>query len=553
MPDESAETRHLGRRPALGCLRSAFFLLPLSGSRPRRASRPRWGRPARWGLVAGAAALVLYAVTGARDVEWQDAGLHQYRILTGQLEHPLGLALSHPLHYWLGRAALRVPIGDAVHRLNLLSGLCGAVGVGVVTALVIRLTRNVTAGGVTAATLALAHAYWQMSALAETYTLAVALMAVEWVLLLRYLRTERPGWLVAVFAVNGLHVANHLLGLLTLTTYLGLLLERIARRRLRPAWSLAAAGLWLAAVSPYGLLILSHLHHTGDWVQTAQSALFGGGAEGPGWKGEVLNVRVSAAQVQLAVLSLGYCFPSAATLVALVGVLRPARGPRRLFRVILLAQTVLVFAFVGRYPIADLYTYFVPVCALTALWFGLGAGWLLRRWTEPRVRRRVAVLLVLNALLPPVVYYVFPLLAQEHGWMRTRLRDIPHRNEYLSFFRPWRFLDDSAPRLAHDAIAEAGPDGWIVADSTTAAPIAITYLRRGGTPQVRVFWGRNCLTQPGQPSLTDEALVAHVLAGGTVLAVPAPHTERLFSAPLYLDKSALLWRIRVGAPPPREH
>ena len=74
-------------------------------NRPGRVGRRR-GAPVRAGLVAGIAALVLYAATGARDVEWQDPGIHQYRVLTGRLEHPLGLALSHPLHFWAGRAAL---------------------------------------------------------------------------------------------------------------------------------------------------------------------------------------------------------------------------------------------------------------------------------------------------------------------------------------------------------------------------------------------------------------------------------------------------------------
>lgn len=515
-------------------------------NRPGRAGRRR-GAPIRAGLVAGIAALVLYAGTGARDVEWQDPGIHQYRILTGQLEHPLGLALSHPLHYGVGRAALAVPLGDPVWRLNLLSGLFGAVGVGLVTGLVVRLTRNLLAGGLTAATLALAHAYWQMAALTETYTLAAALMTLEWVLLWRYVRTGRAGWLAAVFAVNGLHVADHLLGLLTLVTYTGLLVARVARRRIRPAWILAAAGLWLVTASPYWSLVLGHGHRTGAWGETVRSALFGGGRGEPGWQGQVLNVRLSAAQLKLAVLSFGYCFPSAAGLAALVGALRPVRRPWRAFRVVLLVQTAIVLAFVARYPIADLYTYFVPVCALTALWFGLGAGWLLRRWADAQARRRVAAALVLNALLPLVVYLVFPVVAQQRGWMHERLRDLPYRNEYFSFFRPWRFLDDSAPRLARDAIKWAGTDGWIIGDSTTAYPMAVTYLLRGGPVGVRVYCGRTCLTERDRPPWTAAELGGQVAAGGTVLVVPAAHTEALFHAPLRVEKSSPLWRVGFAA------
>ena len=333
----------------------------------RVSAHTRRGSPCRVGLIAGGIALALYALTCARGVEWQDPGIHQYRIVTAQLEHPLGLALSHPLHYWVGRAALLLPGLDPVFKLNLMSALFGAVGVGALAGLVTGLTHNRLAGGLAAATLALAHSYWQMSALTETYSLAAALMTIEWVLLLRYARTHRPLWLVAVFAVNGLHVADHLLGLLTLATYGVLLVERIVRRRVAPRWLPVAIGAWIVTASPYLLLVVGHFARTGDLAKTLHSALFGGGADSAGWAGEVLNASLSLGQLKLAGLTFGYCFPSAAGLVALVGLLRGTRGRRRLFRLVLLAQTVVVFVFVGRYTIRDLYTYFVPVCVLTAL------------------------------------------------------------------------------------------------------------------------------------------------------------------------------------------
>ncbi|MCK4343379.1 MAG: DUF2723 domain-containing protein, partial [Phycisphaerae bacterium] len=341
------------------------------------------------GFVSGGVALVLYATTCAGGVEWQDPAVHQYRIVTGQLENPLGLALSHPLHYYLGRAALLLPLGEPLFKLNLMAGLFGALGVGVLAGLIVRLTRSRLAGGLAAATLALSHSYWQMSALTETYTLAAALMTIEWALLLRYVRTQRPIWLLAVFAVNGLHVADHLLGLLTLATYGVLLLDRIVRRRVAPAWLPLAVGVWLVTASPYLTLVISHFQHTHDLAETLQSALFGGGTASPGWTGDVLNVQISAGQIKLAAMTFGYCFPSAAGLVALVGLARRTRGRRRIIRRVLLAQTVLIFLFVGRYSIVDLYTFFVPVCTLTAFWFGLGVAWLPHPRRSEAVRRRL--------------------------------------------------------------------------------------------------------------------------------------------------------------------
>lgn len=515
-------------------------------ARDLRVSGPRRRlSPVAVGLTAGLAALVLYGVTSARGVEWQDSGIHQYRILTGQVSHPLGLALAHPLYYWLGRAALHIPLGGPLARLNLLSSVCGAIGVGVLSALLTRLTRSYVSAGLAAATLALAHAYWQMSALTESYTLAAAALSIEWTLLLCYARTRQPAWLMAVFAVNGLHVADHLLGLLALATYGVLLLDRVIRRRMAAPWLAVAALVWLVTAAPYWTLVLASYQQTGDLVGTLRSAFFGGSARTTGWSDSVLNLGLSAAQARMVVLTFGYCFPSAAGLVALVGLWWPANSRRRLFRRVLLAQTVIIGVFVARYTIKDLYTYFVPVCMLTAFWFGCGVAWLLRR---VRRRRWVTGLLVLNALLPLLVYAYFPLIAQQRGWLKGQLRDAPYRDEYRAFFRPWRVDDDSAARFAHQALAELGDRGWLIGDNTTAFPVAITYLVQGGPPTVRVYWFRECLTDPTRPPLTDEELAAHVRDGGRVLLVPSALVERQIPPPLEIDKTQPLWRVRAPTP-----
>jgi hypothetical protein len=513
----------------------------LASSRGHTRQRRTWGV---FGLVGGGLALALYGLTGARGVEWQDSGIHQYRILTGLLEHPVGLALAHPVHYWLGRAALCVPAGDPVWKINFLSALGGAATVGLLTALVGVLTRSTWAAVLAAATLALAHVFWQMSALTETYTLAAALMTLEWLLFWRYLRTRQPAWLVAVFATNGLHVADHLLGLLTLVTYGVLLLDRIVRRRIHWSWLFAAAAAWLATASPYWTLVLAHFQRTGDVSETLRNALFGGGAGSPGFEQQVLNTSLSLSQLKLAVLTLGYCFPSLAGLVALVGVLRRSGGARRRFRRLLLVQTLVVFVFVGRYSIRDQYTYFVPVCVLTALWFGVGAAALLRRWQDTR-RRVLIALLVGNAALSVVVYFAFPPLARERGWFRGQMRAIPYRDEYSHFLRPWRFLDDSPARLARGALTQAGADGWIMADSTTVFPIAVAALTTRAPEKLRIYWTTGtCLVPPGGEPFTRDALRAHVAEGGSVLAVPSPEIEPFVGSGFRVDKSAVFWVIR---------
>ena len=526
-----------------------------AGSEPGPARDLRVGRHAgrshAWlvGLATGLAALVLYALTAARGAEWQDSGFHQYRIITGQLEHPLGLALSHPLHYWLGRFACAIPGGDPLLRINLVSALCGAVGIGVLAGLVARLGRSRAAGLLAGAAAGLAHSFWQMSALTETYTLAAALMVIEWALLLRFVRTQRVGWLIAVFAVNGLHVADHMLGSLTAVTYAVLMVERVVRRRVAWQWVPVAVVVWCLAASPYLVPIVEHYQRTGDVIGTVHSALFGagGGATSQGFTSEVFNTSMSGGQLKRAVLTFGYCFPSATVLIALVGLWRRARGRWRMFRYVLLAQTVIIFAFVARYRIVDLYTYFVPVCALTGLWFGLGVARLLRRCPRPRGRRWLTAGLVVNALLPVAVYIVFPRVAEARGWLRGQMRDLPFRNEYEHFFQPWRRWDDSPERFAEMALKAAGPDGWLLADSTTAPMTAAVQAVRGSEAGVRVYMGRLCLSGQERPSLTDADLLAFVQEGGVVIAVPSAELRAIVPATLEIEDEPPLWRLRLPA------
>lgn len=511
-----------------------------------RAARPgRRASPWAIGLLCGGAALLLFGLTAGRGLEWQDSGFHQYRILAGMLEHPLGLALSHPLHYYLGRAALLVPFLDPAFRLNLLSSLCGAVCVGCVAALVARRTGSAAAAALCAATLATAHSFWQMSAVTETYTLAAALMSIEWLLLERYLAKRRPAWLAGVFLVNGLHVANHLLGLLTLPGYGLLLLERLARRRIALAWAAPLAALWVLGASPYLVLIAEHYREHADLAATATSALFGGG-DSRGWAGAVLNTAPTLRQSLLAAATFGYCFPSAAALVALVGIVRRPRGRRRGLHVVLIIQTSVIFAFVSRYAIRDVYTYYVPVCVITAVWFGFGVRGLRRILRRRMTRRTLHRALVASACLPLVTYLVFPPLAQHFGWLSSQLRALPFRNAHTHILQPWRMLDDSAERFAAAAFAQAGPDAIILADSTPGPMLAAACLLREHPPGIRVHLALSgrCLYPPAGAAVTPGEIASRIAAGATVFAAPSAEALRWGGAGVLVDETTPLWTLR---------
>lgn len=502
--------------------------------------------PVRIGVAAFAAALALYLATCSRGVNWQDSGMHQYRILTGMLENPLGLALSHPLHYWLGRAALAVPVGEPALRFNALSALFGAAGVGVLAGLLCLLTQCGAAALLGAAATGLSHAYWQMSCVTETYTLAAFLMTLEWLCLALFLSRRRPAWLVALFACNGLHVADHLLGLLTLAAYAAWLLRAVRRGRVRGITvGLCAAG-WIAAASPYWALIGCVAARDHNLSAALASALFG-----RDYAADVLNTRLSWSLLASTALTAVYNFPSLVPLVAIGGVAAACRRPaaardattaahtpnaarpepwlpaaaRREFALVVLAQTAIVAVFVGRYSIRDQYTFFVPVGALAGLWFGVGGAALLQAVTR---RRLVHGLLWINVALAPLAYALFPTVARERGWMRSRMRDLPFRDEYSHFFHPWKAHDASASDFSQTAIGRLGPGDTLLSDLTTGYTLGYTYRVHGGPPGVHIYALERCVSDPLGDPVTQAELLRQARTGRRVYAVPSPTVERLW-------------------------
>lgn len=496
-------------------------MIAVSHSIPTRAEANNWSV----GSVCGLAAFVLYVITLAPGICWQDSGVHQFRIVTGLLENPYGLALSHPLHFWLGRAALALPpVGDGepAWRLNLLSAVCGAIGVGALAGLIVSITRRTAPAILAAVALAISHTYWAHSVVTETYTLAAALLVVEWCLLWRYSRRSEPSVLLAVFMVNGLHVANHMLGVLPLAVYGLLAVERVVRRRLHVGWLGVFVLGWIVTASPYLSLIARHGMQSGNWSETLHSALFGVGLGGGGYANEVLNTSISWPLLKNVTLVLGYNFPSLVVPIAVIGMVRLARQRGVLFRNVLLAQTVLIAAFVLRYSIRDQYTFFVPLCTVLALWFGLGLDVVLRRSEQGGARPALLVGLTLATILPLGVYAIFPRVAEQRGWLRSQMRDLPFRDEYRHFLQPWRNGDDSAARYARAVLDQCSGADLLMTDLTAGYALAYEQRVHGLAPQVEIYAVNRNLTRANMPLMTAELLRQTAARGARIFATPSP-------------------------------
>ncbi len=422
-----------------------------------------------WAVVL-AAALLLYAATAARVIQWQDSGSHVLRIVQGEVTNPLGLALAHPLFYWLGRAFVGILPVEPAHAVSLVSALAGAVAVANVFGLVRQLCGRVAPAVLAAASLAVAHTFWQFSTIPESYTLAAALLTAEMWCLVLWAQTRRPVWLVTMFLASGLGLANHNLALLTLPVVATVLLLALWYRQAGWRTLLACVVGWLVGASSLLVLVVQEAIGTGDVSGAIHSMLFGRYESHV--KGEGISLRLAAISVAFTVLS----FPNLTLLAAVLGAVRGGRlGVPRLAMYALLAALGIHLLFVLRYSVVDQYTFLVPAYALIAVLAGLGYAYMLDHWSSAW-RRAIPVAAGLMIVVTPLWYVVATATARHYDVLGAQKRDKPYRDDYAYLLLPWGVAETSAERMSSQALDLAGERGLVIVEDGMGM-FAVQYQR----------------------------------------------------------------------------
>ena len=487
---------------------------PLGG---RSFSRPSAAYVLRGWLVVFAASLAVYAATANRGPQWQDSGHFILSIYTDQLVNPLGLALSHPLHHWLGRLALALHFAEPSYAITLVSSLGAALAVANVFGCVCYLTSSRAAAAFAAISLGVAHTFWHLATTTEVYTLSAALLAGECWCLAAFLRERRRGFLWAAMLLNGLGLANHLQAVLTTPVLAVVVLAALATRRLR--WDAAAVGvlLWITGSLPYTVLVAREIAATGDWASTLRSALMG---EAGRYGQNVLNfhpsLRILAVSVGFTVL----CFPNLLIPAALAGLARARSvGIEPAIRRALLAGLLIHAAFVCRYSVIDQHTFFLPTYVLLAVFGGIGAAYVLR-WPA-RQSAPIAAIGVILLASTPVLYALTPSIARHFDVLRDLARHKPYRDDYVYLFSPWGCADRSAQIMSEEALRLAGSGGLIlVEDPMAIEAIEFAALRSGlAGLEVRSLPSRRPASLAKRQQVFREA--ADAAARRAVVLVPA--------------------------------
>ncbi len=404
------------------------------------------------------AALMLYTSTANRGVQWQDSGWQQWRIVTGQWEHPLGLALVHPLQYGLGRAAIRLTFLEPAFAITLLSSLAAAVAIANLVGTLVILTRRLGPALVAGAALMLAHTFWQHATHTESYAIVAALLSAEWLCLARYATTSKGRYLLGLAFFNGLGLTNHLLAGLATPVDMVVIIGAIRQKHLSVREGIIACGLWLLASAPYTILILYTLIQTHDLSGTIHSALFGKYAK------QVLNTSFDIRKLAMTIGFALYNFPGLTILLATYALIARLTVPSAFTRATK-GQLLIYLVFVIRYSISDQYTFFFPVYMLLALLAGLGLDRMITLWTP--TRRRVLIALAgVTALWTPLVYLTTCHVLESRGALKVLVGNKPYRNGYRAFLIPWGVGQTYAADLNHQVARLAGEDGLVlVADN----------------------------------------------------------------------------------------
>jgi hypothetical protein len=431
-----------------------------------------------WYLLVLAGAGALYVLTCAPAILWQDSSLFAYRVWHNDIRGDMGLALAHPLYVMIGMAVKQIPAGDLAYRLNLTSAMFAAVAVANLFLLVRLWLGKTLPALVSAITLAVSWTFWQQAVGAEVYTLYVAQMFAELLMLLQYVRTKRVGYLYLLGFLNGLAVANHMWAVFGLVCYTVLLAALLGRRQI----SLRNVGLvvllWLIGAGPYEYLIIERAVVSGDLQAALASALFG-----DLWQGAVLNASVS---LKISLENIAFIllnFPTPNFVLLLVGLWTLyKKAPSRSFANILAALLILYFLFAFRYTVADRYVFFLPFYCLVAVLVGLGA-----HITFERYRRKSLVFLALAfALLPVPTYAVTPALARKTYKPLGRRRQRPYRDEYKYFLQPWKTGYRGAQRFSNEALELVEGNAIIYADSTIIHTLLYVQQAQAKRPDVKI-------------------------------------------------------------------
>ncbi len=336
-------------------------------------------------LFAGTLYLLTLAPTVLHyTIEMKDSAVLQATAYTLGIGHPTG----YPTYTILTHLFTYLPFGDFAYRVNLASAVFGALAVGALYAVGLRLGGSIVAALVGSLAFGTSPLFWSQAVISEVYTLHVFFLALALLVLLVWRARREDKYLLLAAVVLGLSVTHHLTSGLLLPSAAAFVLLVEPRKILDWKIILKGIGLFLLALVPYAYLPIRsrmdppiNARDPSNW-ERFKDLVTGGEFKANMWAfgPEELPGRIEmyldhlTGQLHWAFLAAG--------IVGFAYLLARDRAT-----VVLLGLPFFGFLFYAlEYDIEDVQYYFIPTYAILSVCACVGLGALLRG-TEALVRR----------------------------------------------------------------------------------------------------------------------------------------------------------------------
>jgi hypothetical protein len=477
-----------------------------------------------------AAAMVLYTLTLAPDIVWQDQGDFQVQAAQCNLNRPGDVVRVHPLFIVVAHGIGRLGWFSYAYAANLTSAIFAAIAAANVFLLARRLTGGIWPGVLAAGTFGMAHSVWFLAVQAQTYSMANAAISGGLLLFLGYLVTGKPAPLVWMGLVFGLGISTHNTSQIAFAVVFVWLLVRLMRGQLQItamagiviAWFIGAGLLWVVVAREYA--------RTGDPGGTLLSALWGK------WGNAVFNVGKLPLLLKRSGMFFALNFPTPLVLPAILGLVESFRKSEfRRLGWFLLTMTVLYALFAVRYNVPNQNHFFLPTYMMVSLYIGLGFAAIAgrHRW----------LWMIVTAVLLAAIGATYPILSEVAEARQFNLgtrRHIPYRDEYRYYLIPWQ-QDQTGPRRLATELFEKLPANAIVFSDTTVIPCLLYVQQIEGKRADLLLVGIDTL--PTDPSILSRPPGRWFTLSNVPNYYPSWALPPFVSVPFPLSGGEQIWEI----------
>ncbi len=424
---------------------------------------------------------VVYIVSVAPGVLWQDNGLAQIRAYLQDFRGNLGLALAHPLFYMIAQIFQLLPFKDPAFKTNLVACVFGILTVANVYLFLSLILKDKAyrrfSAIIGAGTLALAHTFWQHSAMCEVYSVTTFFLTIELICFVKFLREYNPFWFYLLWFFNGVECSNHVLALLTLFCIILWSAEFLKRKKITFIHIVCGFAFWIIGALPYELFGLMEYISGTALTEVIKSMLFG-----LHYKTQVLNTNITLKMILISLAIIVLNFPTPNLLLIFPGIRRSIKVIHKQMYGFLILATIVHFLFAVRYNVRDQYTFFIITVLFFSIWIGLGASVVVTKY------KKFKLPILVFLLFPPIVYSFLPYFVERFKIDLGYYPAIPYREEAKYFLVPWKTGYRGPQKFAEEVFKIVPKNSLIIVDSTASRPLVYYQLVYGKRRDIKITY-----------------------------------------------------------------